>query len=36
MIEMLNLVEKNKAQVIDILLKDEFAVWSLGFTKIYL
>jgi len=33
MVEMLNLVEENKAQVIDIRFKEEFAVWSLGFTK---
>ena len=33
MVEMLNLVEEKKAQVIDIRFKEEFEVWSLGFTK---
>lgn len=33
MVEMLNLVEENKAQIIDIRFKEEFEVWNLGFTK---
>ncbi len=33
MVEMLNLVEENKAQVIDIRFKEEFEVWNLNFTK---
>lgn len=33
MVEMLNLVEENEAQVIDIRFKEEFEVWNLGFTK---
>ncbi len=33
MVEMLNLVEENKAQVIDIRFKEEYKVWSLNFTK---
>ncbi len=33
MVEMLNLVEEGKAEVIDIRFKEEFEVWSLGFTK---
>jgi rhodanese-related sulfurtransferase len=33
MVEMLNLVEENKAQVIDIRFKEEYEVWSLNFTK---
>ena len=33
MVEMLNLVEDGKAQVIDIRFKEEFEVWNLGFTK---
>ena len=33
MVEMLNLVEEDKAQVIDIRFKEEFDVWNLSFTK---
>ena len=33
MVEMLNLVEENKAQVIDIRFKEEYEVWHLNFTK---
>lgn len=33
MVEMLNLVEEGKAQVIDIRFKEEYKVWSLNFTK---
>lgn len=33
MVEMLNLVEENKVQVIDIRFKEEYKVWSLNFTK---
>jgi len=33
MVEMLNLVEENKAQVIDIRFKEEYEVWNLNFTK---
>lgn len=32
-VEMLNMVEEGTAQVIDIRFREEFELWSLGFTK---
>lgn len=33
MVEMLNMVEENEAQVIDIRFREEYEAWHVGFTK---